>query len=513
MRSPYLVAIIIFFLATRLFNLTKIPPSLYWDEASIGYNAYSILKTGRDEWGTLLPVNFRSFGEFKLPIYIYTVALFEIIFGLSEEAVRLPAVMFSLISLVMIYLIALYLTKQKLAALLSALLFILSPWFFIFSRTGYEATAGLAFFLLGTYFFLSKDTGKFNLLISTIFFIASMYSYNSFRVVTPIFMLTLVYSHLRSFDIRQSLNKIFFISMVVFILSLAPIIRFTLKEANNSRIKDISIYSREHQPIPIIKMFLINYVTNLGPRFLFINGDPNPRSQQSGFGELYLIDSIFLLSGLFVCLKKRRNYLLPISVILISIIPAALTFENPHALRSVAAVPFLAIVSALGITSIINRFRMKYLPALVIAIYLSFFANYFLTFTTTYAGQAAPSWQYAYKELFTKDNQLQTPKKVIITDKYSQPYIYYLFYSKINPIYFRTHVSYNQPDKWGVSLVAKVDNLEFRQLHSNEELTADTLYVLDPKGYFEIKNKDKIKVKKVIYYPDQSEALFLVTQI
>src|SRR5438045_55882 len=98
MRKPnlLLVAILLLFLITRLYKIGEIPVSVYWDEASIGYNAFSILHDGRDEWGKFLPIHFRAFGEFKLPVYIYSVVPAVAIFGLNELAVRIPAVLYSL---------------------------------------------------------------------------------------------------------------------------------------------------------------------------------------------------------------------------------------------------------------------------------------------------------------------------------------------------------------------------------------------------------------------------------
>lgn len=88
--------LILLFLLTRLYGLISVPSSVYWDEASIGYNAYSILKTGKDEWGEFLPLHFRAFGEFKLPVYIYSTIPFVYVFGLNEVSVRLPSVFYSL---------------------------------------------------------------------------------------------------------------------------------------------------------------------------------------------------------------------------------------------------------------------------------------------------------------------------------------------------------------------------------------------------------------------------------
>ena len=110
LKQPYLLLglIIFIFLLTRLYRISDIPPSLYWDEASIGYNGYSISKTLKDEWGDFLPIHFRAFGEFKLPVYIYSVVPFIKIFGLNALSVRLPAVLFSL----GVVIITFFLTKK-----------------------------------------------------------------------------------------------------------------------------------------------------------------------------------------------------------------------------------------------------------------------------------------------------------------------------------------------------------------------------------------------------------------
>src|SRR3989344_3469048 len=179
-------AVLLLFLFTRFFQINSIPASLYWDEASIGYNAYSVLTTGKDEWGEFLPLHFRAFGEFKLPVYIYSVVVSEFIFGLTPLAVRLPAVIFGLLLIIGLYLVVYELTKNKLLSLLSSFLFSITPWFFIFSRTGYEATAGLAFFIWAIYLLLLSGKHKFLLLISTFLFVISAYSYNSFRILMPL---------------------------------------------------------------------------------------------------------------------------------------------------------------------------------------------------------------------------------------------------------------------------------------------------------------------------------------
>ena len=99
-----LVTILAFVL--RFYGVTQNPPSLNWDEASISYNAYSILNTGRDEWGKLLPVHFKSYGEYKLPAQVYASIPGIAIFGLNEFGVRITPVIYGTLTVLLLFLLA-----------------------------------------------------------------------------------------------------------------------------------------------------------------------------------------------------------------------------------------------------------------------------------------------------------------------------------------------------------------------------------------------------------------------
>src|SRR5258706_212435 len=105
--------IIILAIVLRFFQLGTNPPSLDWDEASIGYNAYSILKTGADEYGNILPLSFRSFDDYKPPVYIYLAVPSVSLFGLNEFAVRLPAAVIGVIAVIAVYFFANELLKDN----------------------------------------------------------------------------------------------------------------------------------------------------------------------------------------------------------------------------------------------------------------------------------------------------------------------------------------------------------------------------------------------------------------
>lgn len=442
----FLILICLLFLVTRLYKIDSIPSSVYWDEASIGYNAYSVLTTGKDEWGETLPLHFRAFGEFKLPVYIYSVLVTESAFGLNAFAVRLPSVIFGLLSVIGLYFVVFKLTNQKSVSLISSFLFSITPWFFIFSRTGYEAVAGLAFFIWAIYFLVKSFEENKYLVLSTILFVGSIYSYNSFRILTPIVLgIVLLY-----FVVKKK-YAIVAISVLILLTSSFPLYKLYKQDSGLSRLQAVG--SKD-----VVK----NYIKNFSPKYLFVAGDTNPRSQMPNTGQLYYLDALFLILGIFYILKSRDLRLYSVLVLLlISVIPSAITKENPHALRSILMSPILSVITAMGISYFIKI--NKYLPRSgklcllwgIIGICMLFFLNYFYNFLNNYNELSKSAWQYEYKEIFEKQ------KEGCVSDQYAQPYIFGLYYGKVDPMFFISTRALNPVNDWGFSTVKSFGNFDF----------------------------------------------------
>src|SRR5688572_6123301 len=131
-----LIAILALGLVLRLLLLGQHPGGFAADEAAQGYDAYSLLKTGKDQWGVSWPiVSFRSFADFKAPLQTYLMLLPVALFGLTEFATRLPSALVGTMAIFVIYLLAGEIFKNKKIALLSALILATSPWHLQFSRT------------------------------------------------------------------------------------------------------------------------------------------------------------------------------------------------------------------------------------------------------------------------------------------------------------------------------------------------------------------------------------------
>ena len=110
MKKRVLLLLILFLAGLlRFWRLGENPPSLTWDEVAWGYNAYSLGKTGKDEFGRFLPYDYlESFGDFKPPVYAYLTILPVKIFGLNEFAVRFPSAILGTLNVLLTY----FLTKE-----------------------------------------------------------------------------------------------------------------------------------------------------------------------------------------------------------------------------------------------------------------------------------------------------------------------------------------------------------------------------------------------------------------
>ena len=138
----------------RFYKLGQIPPSLDWDEASMGYNAYTILKTAKDEYGNKLPISIRSFNDYKASIYVYLSTIPIALFGLNEFSVRFISALFGSLTVLLAYLLIKQLLsldkryKNNIAIpLLTSFFLAISPWHIQFSRVAFEANLSLFYYL------------------------------------------------------------------------------------------------------------------------------------------------------------------------------------------------------------------------------------------------------------------------------------------------------------------------------------------------------------------------------
>jgi len=227
----------------RFLYLSKIPPEINRDEASVGFNAYSLLKTGRDEHGRgPWPLVFRAFGDYKIPGYIYLIVPLIRIFGLNSFSVRFPAAFFGFLTLIIAYfLIKELFPKRENLALAFTLLLSLAPFHLHYCRQQFEAPVALFFNLTGILWLLKSRKKQLFLFLSLPFFIASFFIYNSPLFIIPPLLVWTFLIYRKDF---LSKKRLFFSFITVLILSLAWISYFYLVGEGNQGRANTTIFKQ-----------------------------------------------------------------------------------------------------------------------------------------------------------------------------------------------------------------------------------------------------------------------------
>ena len=122
-----------------LYKMNVSPPALNADEVTNAYDAYSILKTGKDQYGNFMPLRFKSFGDYKLPLLTYLAIPFIKIFGLTETGIRMVNFPFVLFFPMVVFLLTQELFNKKNISLLAAFLSAFAPGLQLLGRQGSES--------------------------------------------------------------------------------------------------------------------------------------------------------------------------------------------------------------------------------------------------------------------------------------------------------------------------------------------------------------------------------------
>jgi len=452
-----LIFIIVLAFFLRFYKLDSNPPGLYWDEAVLGYDAYSILKTGRDHHGTILPLFFESFGDWKLPVYHYLLVPSIAVFGLNEFAVRFPSAFFGSLTIFIFFLLINKLTKNQFLSLTCAFLLAISPWHTQFSRGGFESNPGLFFLILGVYLFII-GLGKMRILLfsfSFLFFIFSMYSYHAYRIFTPLIMASLIIIYY--VEIKKNLIKVALTAFIAFILCL-PLTIFTISNNGKARAISQTIFDKQayekkrieydlssKRPLRFLSKYWSKsiyytylttnvYLDHFSPVFLFFKGDQIGRHSLVETGQIFGFEIILLSASLlaFKTLNYKLKFIM-LAWLLLSPIPASIVTPTPHANRTLQMSLPLAFFSASGLYYLFTQRFLLLKIGLIFIISYSLLTYWHLRFVH-YPRVFAADWQDGYRQMVKSIKQYDHQyNKIFITDLNQAPYIYLLFYEKYDP--------------------------------------------------------------------------------
>ncbi|MFC1654145.1 ArnT family glycosyltransferase [Patescibacteria group bacterium] len=450
-----LLGVVLLAAVIRTYKVDSFPPSLYWEEAALGYDSYSIVKTGKDYHGNTLPiVSFPSFGDHKPSLYFYVAAPFIWTLGLNELAIRLPSVIAGIVAVYFIYKLARIQKLKEGTAILASFLLAISPWHIQLSRAAFEVNLAATLLLVGMYFLIKAQRKPNQIYVSSIILSLSMYAYHGLRIIAPLLAIATYLLYRKKYKFNKIIP-----ALIVSLVLISPILINIKNPTVNQRLKETS-YFTQSKAVEITNEYrekynnsflsrvifhrywfwsgelIENYFKNFTPNFLFIQGDKNTRHQTGEFGLLYHWEIISLFAAV-IFLQKRRNKNMSLFIvwILVAPIPSMLTKTNPHTLRLFPGVFAFTILSAYGaeyLRNIINKKKLLKLIAFFI-IFTEFYAftHYYFKHYPTNTSQ---DWQYGYKQVveYTEENK-EKYDKIYFTRDFGRPSIYVLFYGKYDP--------------------------------------------------------------------------------
>lgn len=490
-KNSKLLLIIIFIVSffIRFYKVGEYPP-LLWDEAAIGYNAYSIIETGKDEYGKTLPIIFKSFGDYKPGFYIYLAIPFIKLFGLTATATRLPSVLIgSLLPILIYFLIKEINQKAHKTAIIAAILTVFNPYSIHFSRGAWETNILTFELVLASYFFFKYINKKINkyLFFSAFTFGLTLFTYQAGKMIS-LFLIIILF--LINLSIVNKKNiKVLFLNFVLplFIFSI-PIIYGLFFSSNANRLKVVSLFSypRSEEESNVIKNesnqldydlfhnhivffgrnFLLRYFNHFSPKFLAFEGDwQSPRHSAPYIGVILYPSLLFLVIGIFFALSRPKIDKITwffFFWLIVAPIPAALTRDTIQAVRSMSFSIPLIYFTSMGIYITINKYKNIFIYSLIIGAYLVSFIYYTDLYLNHMIKKSPDDFLYGYQQsmeyLIKNQNKYN---QIVMSDFYGQAYIYYLFYSKYPPQLYQQQAKLTENSSGDTGRVEKIDNIKF----------------------------------------------------
>ncbi len=494
LRKVVITLILVTASLVRLIQLGSVPPHLTPDEAALGYSAYSILKTGRDEHGTLLPFVFKSFGDFKPGLYVYLTVPFIATLGLTEIATRLPGALSGILAVFVLFKIMQVVVNDKKSLLpyIVAAVLALSPWHIMLSRGAWEVNVALTLTLIGTYYFLRAMEKSSSLIPAAAFFALTLLCYQGAKLSSVIVILLLSITHYKKL-MQMPKRQLILSAIVGFVISIPILVSMFVGQAGrlavfsvfsaprpaaylehllaegNEQNGSISYYAFHNEPLNFARGILGRWFNHFSGRFLFFEGDwQNPRHSAPYVGMLHILDLPMILIGLFVIVKSRKTPFLRFIALwlVIAPLPAILSRDQVHAVRSLQMVIPLTVLIGYGVHALVSTGKFKSIVGAIV------FFGYILSFV--YFADAyfihlpklhSKYWEYGYKQAVQSILPIQSQySSIIFQQSYSQPYIYFLFYGAYDPQKFQSAINdHFVESKYGdVGQLEQLDNISFK---------------------------------------------------
>ncbi|MGL4986065.1 MAG: hypothetical protein ACRC5H_02880 [Treponemataceae bacterium] len=451
-------------MCVRILFISEFPMGFDQDEASAGYDAFSILNYGIDRNNNYLPIHLVAWGSGQNALYAYLCMPFIKLFGLTIFAVRLPMALFGLLSLFMMYML-LNQFKDKTFLLWGMFFYAINPWHIMKSRFGLDCNIFPELIFIGVVLLVLslKDSKKSLFFYFSFFFFAlAAYSYGAayffLAFFIPISLVFLLYNKKLSFFHAITGFLLFFllcIPIIIFVIINTfdlPQIEtafFTIPKQVVARHKVTTSFSPDSSSIFLT--FFQFFARMLA--VIFIQFDGVPANRIPFFGLTYVFSSPFLVLGLihFVKLNSKQFFkyksledgIFKIFFAWFVVAFCLFFIVRPNIHRvNILFIPMI-FFTIHGICRFLEKFPQwnKSLVILYTCAFLSFVTVYF----TGYQKYLSKYFFYSFGDAIVFAENLKTNEIYVSNTDVNMPYIFTLFYTKENPhVYYETVEFYNK---------------------------------------------------------------------
>ncbi|MDO8452752.1 MAG: hypothetical protein Q7S79_03285, partial [bacterium] len=444
MKKLVAALIIVLAIFLRTYDLNNNPPGVYVDEAAIGYNTYSFLETGKDEYGKTFPIFLKSIGAYSSAAYSYASILPVKLFGLTPFATRIVS---SIAGISLVILVLKYLGPVP------ALVLAVSPIFVFLSRSASEANLALTIFMLGFFLSLKAKTNPRLLIPGFLAFALSAYAYRTEQLLSLVFIAYFSFIYLKS----KKARPIVVLSTILTLTLLLPLFVVSLTPGGSSRSLGLLVDAPITHKIIV---FVRHYLAYFSPNNLFSKPDPD---LQRSFPELSVFYWFFLIPFIFGLKKlfKNRAFLI---LALVSPIPGALTLDYFSTIRALPLFLVFAWTISEGLKILIQKRTFLYVIITIFCV-TELYSNMVLL-----KQERSTIWNYEYKALanFVKEN----PGSHLVIDNSRQKPVKTLlqFLNKMDPKKFHSTNVEDYYSDTSYNPNQSFDNLEIRPIYWKEDI-------------------------------------------
>jgi hypothetical protein len=489
------VLIILFGAFLRFYKLSEIPNGVYVDEAAIGYNAYAISETGRDEYGQFMPIFLRSFMAFSSPLYVYLSAIPVSIFGLSAFSVRFISALSGVTLIFVVYKIVdkFFKYKNKYISLVAAFMFATSPWSIFFSRGSFEANLALLILGIAIYLMLFPERYKY-LIAAAVLLGISSYAYHTLRLI-PILLIP---AHLLIFKSKKYDYRKAAILFFVFLITIIPQIIISTTPAFSARASGLfysDVVSTQSEkilflpkiislPLSFIREFGAQFTAYFSPRNLFLLGDSDLQRSIPEMGLFAMWLAIPYLMGLYLLAKKlpEKNTIFVFGMLFIFATPAALAKDPFSSLRALNLIIPTVLVIAVGIDFISEKLSKKIFYSIFIFLTIISLVNLWRGYFVLFPAERAVIWNYGYEQL-SEEISKSDEHFVIDNSRVKPPHILLAFYMRIDPEiyqeYAKTKIINGYYDDTDFDTYYELENFETRAINWEKDIYKEQVLVGD----------------------------------